>query len=145
MEVLREVFSLPQTQPTEKLEAENRRYYQTALQTGGHIACFACLDGAIIGCGGVCFSREMPSPDNPSGECAYLMNIYIRPQCRGRGAGEALVKWLVGQAAGRGVPKIYLETSEAGKRLYRKLGFVPMQGMMKLPPGALGDGLREIQ
>lgn len=133
MEVLHEVFSIPQNQPTNELETENCRYYQKALQKGEHIACFACLDDKIIGCGGLCLYQEMPSPDNPTGKCAYLMNIYIRPPFRKQGAGEMLVNWLIRQAAERGISKIYLETSESGKRLYEKTGFVPMQDMMKLP------------
>ena len=75
----------------------------------------------------------MPSPDNPTGKCAYLMNIYTKPQFRKRGVGEAIIKWLVAQAIMRGIPKIYLETSKAGKQLYTKLGFIPMQDMMKRP------------
>ena len=133
MEVLHEVFSIPSSKNTDELEQENRAYYQRALAQEEHIACFACMEDKIIGCGGICFYREMPSPDNPTGKCAYLMNIYINPQFRKQGVGEAIVKWLVEQATKRGISKIYLETSEAGKRLYTKLGFVPMQDMMKLP------------
>lgn len=133
VEVLREVFSIPQDQPVEGLEAENRRYYQRALASGEHIACFACLDGGIVGCGGVCLYGEMPSPDVPSGRCAYLMNIYVRPEIRGQGVGEAIIKWLVERARETGAEKIYLETSDAGRALYTKLGFVPMPDMMKLP------------
>lgn len=132
MEVLRAVFSIPPHQSTDKLLEENRRYYQQALATGGHIACFACLDGEIVGCGGICLYQEMPSPDNPTGKCAYLMNIYIRPPYRKRGIGEAIVKWLTAQAVQLGISKIYLETSPAGRRLYQRTGFVPMQDMMKL-------------
>ncbi len=133
MEVLREVFSIPQNQVTDELEQENRRYYQRAIPVGEHIAGFACLDNTIAGCGGICFYQEMPSPDNPTGQCAYLMNVYTRSQFRKQGVGETLIKWLVEQATKRGITKIYLETSTAGKPLYTKLGFVPMQDMMKLP------------
>lgn len=133
MEVLHEVFSIPQSQSIEELERENRNYYQKALQTGSHIACFACLDDRIIGCGGICLYQEMPSPDNPTGKCAYLMNIYTRLPFRKQGVGEMLVNWLIRQAEERGISKIYLETSESGKCLYEKIGFVPMQDMMKLP------------
>lgn len=137
MEVLREVFSIPPEQPQDGLEAENRRYYQEALRTGSHIACFACIGGEVVGCGGVCLYREMPSPDNPNGKCAYLMNIYTRPQFRRRGVGMAVIGWLVEQAKRRNIAKIYLETSEAGKRLYTGLGFIPMPGMLKLPAGEI--------
>ena len=132
MEVLREVFAIPPGQPVAALAEENRRYYQAELPRGGHIACFALLDGEIVGCGGMCLYQEMPSPDNPNGKCAYLMNIYARPPFRRRGVGGAVVRWLVDQAKRRGIPKIYLETSRAGRPLYREIGFAEMPDMMKL-------------
>ncbi len=133
MTVLREVFAIPADSPTEELEQENRRYYRTAIPAGSHIACFAYADHQIVGCGGMCIYREMPSPDNPDGRCAYLMNIYTRLEVRKQGVGEIIINWLVGQATTRGISKIYLETSEAGKSLYEKIGFVSMPDMMKIP------------
>ena len=132
MTVLHEVFSVPLSDPMSELERENRRYYQTALQTEGHVACFACAGNEIIGCGGVCLYREMPSPDNPSGGCAYLMNIYTRPEFRGQGAGKKIVNWLLNQAAQRRIAKIYLETSINGRPLYQEMGFTDMRGYMSL-------------
>lgn len=137
MEVLREVFSIPAGQPLDSLEEENRSYYKEALNTGSHIACFASVDGKPAGCGGLCIYREMPSPDNPEGRCAYLMNIYTRQPFRRMGVGETVVNWLTDQAARLGISKIYLETSDAGKRLYQKLGFASMEGMLKLPAGMI--------
>lgn len=133
MEVLREVFSLPPDEDLGELERANRAYYREALEAGGHIACFAVRE-EIVGCGGVCLYREMPSPDNPNGMCAYLMNVYTRPGSRGQGVGEAVVRWLVDQARRRGATKIYLETSESGRGLYRKLGFAPMEDYLALGP-----------
>ena len=133
MEVLSEVFSLSKNQPMEKLARENRLYYEEAIPTGKHIDCFACLDGEIVGCGGMCLYQEMPSPDNPNGKCAYLMNIYTRPQYRKHGIGKQIVSWLVAQAKRREAVKIYLETSHAGKPLYTQMGFTDMPDMMKYP------------
>ncbi len=132
MEVLHEVFTLPESYDMTALEAENRRYYSKALPSGEHIACFAKLGGQLVGCGGVCFQREMPSPDNPSGKCAYLMNIYTRAAFRHEGAGEAVVEWLIARAKENGAQKIYLEATEVGAKLYVKLGFAALDGMMKL-------------
>lgn len=131
MEVLHEVFSIPAAYDMEELERENRHYYQSMLETGGHIACFAYSGDDIIGCGGMCIYHEMPSPDNPSGKCAYLMNIYTRPQSRRCGAGKMIVGWLTDQAVRIGITKIYLETSAAGRVLYEKSGFADMMDMMK--------------
>ena len=134
MRVLREVFAIPENEPAEELERKNRIFYQSALQAGGHIACFACQGEEIIGCGGICLYQEMPSPDNLSGQCAYLMNIYTCPDFRGLGVGETVVKWLAGQAVQRNITKIYLETSKPDRKLYEKAGFIDMPDMMKLQP-----------
>ncbi len=129
--VLREVFSIPTGEDVTELLAANRTYYQTALETGEHIACFACVEEEIVGCGGVCLYREMPSPDNPSGKCGYLMNIYTLPAMRQRGVGKKVVQWLVLEAKRWGAEKIYLEASEQAYPLYRSLGFQDMTGYLK--------------
>lgn len=133
MEVLHEVFSIPDGMPTGDLEESNRRYYADQLADGGHVACLAYLDGEAVGCGGMCIQREMPSPDNPGGMCAYLMNIYARPENRRHGVGEAVVRWLVDTAEDMGIGKIYLETSVAGRPLYETMGFTDMPDMMRVP------------
>ena len=101
----------------------------------GHIACFAEIDGQVIGCGGVCLQREMPSPDNLSGKCAYLMNIYTRPEAQRCGVGHSVVRWLVARARQWGAEKIYLETSKEGRALYEGVGFVDLPDMMLLAGG----------
>ena len=82
MIVLREVFDVPANDPMTALKAQNEAYYARHLADGSHIACFAVDEGEIVGCGGVCLYDEMPSPDNPNGRCAYLMNIYVLPSRR---------------------------------------------------------------
>lgn len=129
-EVLREVFELAPDADVSALLEANRRYYEARLASREHIACFAYGEGQILGCGGVCFQTELPSPENPSGQCAYLMNIYVRAHARRRGVGRGIVRWLVTQARERGAGKIYLESSNAAKGLYEKLGFAQMGDMM---------------
>ncbi|MCD8018402.1 MAG: GNAT family N-acetyltransferase [Clostridiales bacterium] len=115
----------------EELLAANRNYYTTALKTGTHIACFAYVNEKIVGCGGVCFYQEMPSPDNPNGCCAYLMNIFTIPEMRKQGIGKAIIKWLVREAQEHGAEKIYLEASQKAYPLYKEMGFYDMIGYLK--------------
>lgn len=130
--VLREVFSIPESETTAELEKANREYYREMLSSGGHIACFAVSDEKTVGCGGVCVYREMPSPDNPTGMCAYLMNIFTLPEYRGRGIGEKVVRWLIDRVKEFGITKIYLETSDSARKMYEKIGFLPMADYLKL-------------
>ena len=123
MRVLKEVFALPDNADMSALYAENERYYRESLRTDTHTACFACLDGRVIGCGGICYQMEMPSPDNPGGTCGYLMNIYALPEHRGKGVGKAIVSYLTGDAKRRQVGKLSLESSDIAEGLYLRMGF----------------------
>lgn len=132
MTVLAEVFSIPEDEDTSGLREENRRYYEKRIASGEHTAVLALDGDEGVGCGGICYYQEMPSPDNPTGECAYLMNIYVTPARRHQGIAQEIVKYLISDARARGVTKIYLETSDDGRRLYERLGFRPMEGYLKL-------------
>lgn len=128
-EVLRHVFGL---EPSERLLVENIKYYRKHIEDGSHIAYVASYDGEDVGCGAVCFSDELPSPDNSTGHCAYLMNIYVRKQYRKHGIAHSIVTRLVEEAKKKDCGKIYLETTEDGRTVYESIGFRDLPDMMKL-------------
>ena len=132
MEVLQNVFDISAANNNSSLYAANREYYMETVPSGEHIAVFAENEGMTMGCGGLCLYREMPSPDNPTGRCAYLMNVYTKKEYRRQGIGKTVVKWLVEYAKEQGITKIYLETSECGRPLYEGLGFKNMCDYMKI-------------
>lgn len=117
-----------------RLMNANLVYYLRHVAYGTHLAFIAAIDKEDAGCGAICLHEELPSPDNPSGRCAYLMNIYVRPQFRGSGLGRAIVSRLLAEARQRDCGKIYLETTTQARSLYHDLGFAPMEDMMKLIP-----------
>lgn len=124
-EVLTEVFGV---EPNEYVMEANKEYFTTE-----HFSSSFVLDrGKKVGCGIVCFQRELPSPDNINGKCAYLMNIYVKKDYRGRGFGTKLVNLLVEVARAEGCCKIYLESTDGARELYSRLGFKPLDNIMKL-------------
>lgn len=127
-EVIRNVFGM---EPTPRLMAQNRNYYRRHVADGSHIAIVAESDGVDAGCGAICLTEELPSPDNPTGRCAYLMNIYVRHEYRGHGIGHAIVRWLVEKARQEGCGKIWLETTDGARQLYEGIGFHGLPGIMK--------------
>lgn len=135
--VLEEVFAQSEVPDWNALMEENRLYYQRHLADGSHYALFARHPQTheILGVGALCLYQEMPSPDNPSGICGYLMNIYTLPQWRHHHVANAVVKALIQKAQECQAQKIYLETSEAGRRLYEQLGFANMHDYLKLGSG----------
>lgn len=127
-EVIESVFGVA---PSKRLLAANRRYYRQHIADGSHVAVVAEADGKGVGCGAVCLTEELPSPDNPSGRCAYLMNIYVREAWRHRGVGHAIVRRLIEIARESGCDKIYLETTDGARSFYRSIGFNELPGIMK--------------
>ena len=132
MAVLHHVFDISENENMQNICLANRNYYQKSIPSGNHIAILAEVEQTAVGCGGLCLYQELPSPDNPSGQCAYLMNIYTRKEYRGQGVGKTVVGWLVDYAKKQGITKIYLETSDCGRALYESIGFQDMKDYMKL-------------
>lgn len=127
-EVIENVFGVV---PSKELMAANCMYYMEHIADGSHIAIVAEIDDQDVGCGAICLSDELPSPDNPSGRCAYLMNIYVRKEYRDHGVGHSIVYWLVKKARQLGCDKIYLETTDGARSLYKDIGFKELSGFMK--------------
>lgn len=117
----------------ERLLQANRRYYERHIADGSHYALVVEYGGEDVGCGGICFSEELPSPDNPSGLCGYLMNIYVREPYRKHGLAHEIMSRLIDEVRRRGCGKIYLETTEEGRPVYESLGFCDFPDLMKLP------------
>lgn len=127
-EVIRNVFGI-EADPV--LLAENEKYYKRHIADGSHLAFVAEYRGVACGCGAICLGSELPSPDNPTGRCAYLMNIYVRKAFRKHGVAHVIVRRLIDEAKARGCEKIYLETTPDGRPVYASLGFRDMPDMMK--------------
>ena len=133
IEVLLAANGLPEGTDMDEVREQTRRYYQRALPEGVHIA-YLALDGdRVAGAGGVSFFQVMPTYHNPSGEKAYIMNMYTRPAYRRKGIAYRTLDLLVREARGRGITAISLEATAMGRPLYEKYGFVRMNDEMELP------------
>lgn len=130
--VIKEVFGSDDGEFLQNILTANRRYFEENVPAGRHIALFACENGEICGCGDICLHDELPSPDNLSGRCAYLMNIYVVPSRRGENIGRAIVERLIAVAKERNIGKIYLETTETARSFYRKSGFERIKNFLHL-------------
>lgn len=128
IEVIGSVFTVD---PDPALAEANRQYYHRHIADGTHIAYVASQDGHDAGCGALCLAEELPSPDNPGGRCAYVMNIYVRQAYRNHGIAHKIVNHLVKEARSMDCGKIYLETTDMARTLYQGIGFKDMDNMMK--------------
>lgn len=131
LEVLRAANCLNDTADLRVIEQASREYYSKSFRDGSHVAYFVFDGEKLAGTGGVSFYQVMPTVHNPSGMKAYLMNLYTRQPYRRHGIAEEMLKTLIGEAKNRGVSFITLEATAAGRPLYERCGFLPMQDEMQ--------------
>ena len=130
--VLRAANKLSDDVDMSVVEKTTYSYYRGALETGEHIAYLVYDNGTFIGAGGVSFYQVMPTYHNPSGNKAYIMNMYTAPEYRRQGIALHTLDLLVSDAKQQGVSQIALEATDMGRPLYAKYGFVKMNDEMEL-------------
>ena len=107
MKSLRETFAGCEGVDFCGLRQANLNFYRRAMSMESYVACFADQGYAAVGYGGLCIYHETATPENPSGCCAYVMNVYTGQSVRDQGIGRAIADWLVEEAHRRGITKIY--------------------------------------
>lgn len=133
IEVLRAANQLSDETDMSGVERESRNYYRRALRDGSHIA-YLVFDGkCFVGAGGVSFFQVMPTYHNPSGNKAYIMNMYTNPAYRRKGIATKILDMLVHDIKNKGITAISLEATDMGRPLYEKYGFIKMNHEMELP------------
>ncbi|WP_026508170.1 GNAT family N-acetyltransferase [Butyrivibrio sp. MC2013] len=132
IEVLRAANRLDASIDMSEVERQSRDYYSKAMADGSHTAYLVFDENKFIGAGGVSYYRVMPTYHNPSGEKAYIMNMYTASDYRRQGIAYKTLDLLVQDAKSRGITAISLEATEMGRPLYEKYGFVKMNDEMEL-------------
>ncbi|NHJ02288.1 MAG: GNAT family N-acetyltransferase [Candidatus Heimdallarchaeota archaeon] len=105
-------------------------YFQSAIERNEFIAWLAESEGSVIAVSGLVFLQKPPSPNNPSGKEAYIMNMFTLSKWRNKGIGSLLFKTLVNYVQEQGVSLIRLHTTETGQKLYEKFGFESIHNEM---------------
>jgi GNAT superfamily N-acetyltransferase len=90
------------------------------------------IDERVVSIGTLAFFDRPPYVGNPEGKEAYLLNMYTQPAYRGRGAASAIVDAALSEARRRGVRKLIVHATAAGRPLYAKVGFLAATAYMEL-------------
>lgn len=133
IEVLKAANRLADDVDMEEVEARSWDYYEKALSDRTHTAYLVFDSNRFIGAGGISYYRVMPTYHNPSGNKAYIMNMYTNPDYRRMGIAMKTLELLVAEAKEKGIKAISLEATDMGRSLYEKFGFVKMNNEMELP------------
>jgi GNAT superfamily N-acetyltransferase len=89
------------------------------------------LDGAVVATGQLTWARRLTYV---GGLMCIVESVRVRPDLRGRGLGEALMRHVIDEAHARGAARVELTTNadrDRAQQFYRRLGFVPSHVGMK--------------
>jgi len=105
-------------------------YFARTIPAGEFYGWLAVLPtGAPVGSGGVVIDRHPPSPTNLSGQVGYIMNLSTASGYRRQGIGRRVMQTMLDWLAERGIQRVTLHATEAGRSLYKDLGFVASNEM----------------
>ena len=133
IEILKVINHINDNTDMSDFEKSTLNYYKEALKNNTHTAYLVFDNDKFIGAGGI-YYKVMPSYHNPSGNTAFIMNIYTNPDYRRKGIAYKVLDLLVKDAKERGVENIILDSTLMGRPLYEKYGFVKINDYMELPP-----------
>lgn len=105
----------------------------------GHRLIVACIGDEMIG-----FGRSEPCPDDDARGAGEVGGLYVRPADQGRGAGRAMLTWLVDDLLARGLDPVvlwYFAGNHPAAAVYAAAGFV-LDGARRPVPGLDIDEVR---
>lgn len=97
-------------------------------------------DGRVVAGAGVLFMDFPPHWMDPEPVRAYLLNVYVDPEFRGRGLARALLEMAVSDARRRGIKVVSLHASTFGRPLYDRNGFKSTNEMILWSEADEADG-----
>src|SRR5215510_10712133 len=103
--------------------------YLVGWHRPGDFGCIAAQHGEILG---AAWARRFATAElrSPYGdEATPKVSIGVKPEGRGQGVGEKLMRTLIGEAARRGLGLcLSVRTENPARRLYERLGFRDIPG-----------------
>lgn len=126
-----ELQEIERDDDVEKLKNSTMKYYlkniDKTLITYGVIE-----KDKIVSIGSLCLFERIPYIENLSGKEGYILNIYTLPEYRKKGYGKEITKKLIEYSKDIGIKRLWLNTSNEGKKLYSKLGFKNKENEMEI-------------
>jgi GNAT superfamily N-acetyltransferase len=89
-------------------------------------------ENKIVASGAISIVKMVPTPDDLSYEVAYLHSMYTERTHRNRKLASRIIDQTVQYCKSKGIKRILLNASEAGRPVYQKIGFRQAEDVMRL-------------
>lgn len=116
----------------EQLETAQRAKLDEQLPDGSCVAWIAEFRGNPVASGAVSILKTAPVPEDPLFTVGFLHSMYTEQSLRGRGIASSIIDRLLDHCRKKGLKRVLLNASEAGRTIYRGKGFKEMNEAMRL-------------
>ncbi|WP_069997338.1 GNAT family N-acetyltransferase [Cellulosilyticum sp. I15G10I2] len=130
MALIREANHIQEDEDISEIEKNIVSYLEENLD-GEFLVWVIEEDGEIVATSGLNLFQKPPTYANPTGQEAFIMNIYVTPASRRKGYAACLIHEIIRYLKTTGCNKINLVATEAGKYVYEKIGFKAKDGVME--------------
>ncbi|MCD8043015.1 MAG: GNAT family N-acetyltransferase [Tannerellaceae bacterium] len=107
----------------ETVKSQLRSYFERHISRDDFVAFGVSLSGEIVSCAFLIVDERPGSLSFPNGLAGTILNVFTYPEYQRRGFGLAIMEAVLNETRERGLSVLFLSSTEAGKRLYEKLGF----------------------
>ena len=109
-----------------------RSWFAEKLANDHFSAVLACAGDEVIASSGLVVHEHPPGIMIPNGREAYIMNMYTKPQWRGKGIATVIFRKLLEVARKKDCSRVALHALPLGRPIYEKEGFVAGDKEMRL-------------
>ena len=113
-----------------KLEAIMREKLTRQMADGSCIAWLAESQNRPVASGGISIISTVPVPEDPTLTIAFLHSVFTEKPLRGQGIASTILDKLLNHCRKKGIKRVQLNASEAGRSVYLKKGFQPLDNVM---------------
>ncbi|WP_293960313.1 GNAT family N-acetyltransferase, partial [uncultured Fusobacterium sp.] len=92
---------------------------------------FIEIEEKIVAVASMCTFCRIPYYENPVGIEGYILNVYTSLNSRKKGLATKLVKEIIEFSKNNSIKRLWLNSSEAGKNIYKSLGFIEKENEME--------------
>lgn len=131
LNLFEELGEVKATDKITDLEMATQNYYLKHINQD--LYCWGAFDdNKLISIGAICLFNRVPYLENLSGMEAYILSIYTLPDYRKQGLATKILHEIETFAKQKKIKRLWLNSSENGRKLYLKEGFVLQDNEMEL-------------
>ncbi|WP_287478369.1 GNAT family N-acetyltransferase [Anaerostipes sp.] len=131
IELFQELEEVSKGADCTQLESATKQYYVSHINKD-LISWGVFQEGQLAATGSLCLFTRIPYNENLSGLEGYILNIYTSKQFRGNGFANQILDNMIEYSYKNNIKRLWLNSSEQGKHLYMKKGFLQKNNEMEL-------------